>query len=231
MDQSAQLTPSQKLWLLVLASFAMLAILAAGIGTGIWMIVNDKEVTDALWVMSLPFVGIILLLAVGSGIYSVVIRGGEQVTDALRLRIVGLLGMALFIGLVGVLLIAAVSDRDVPGALLTLVSTIAGGLIGVLVPSAVPVLFPGGSPTPVVAVVNPDTGPSAGGTPVTITGTGLDGATAVEFGGKPATNVTAKSATEVTATSPAHTPGAVDVIVITPKGTSAANPNARFTYT
>ena len=52
--------------------------------------------------------------------------------------------------------------------------------------------------------VSPNSGPGAGGTSVTITGTNFTGATAVTFGGTAATSVTVVSATSITATSPAH---------------------------
>ena len=65
--------------------------------------------------------------------------------------------------------------------------------------------------------------------PVTITGTGLTGATAVDFGTTPATGVTVVNDTTVTAVSPAGT-GIVDVTVITPGGTSATSPADQFTF-
>ena len=62
-------------------------------------------------------------------------------------------------------------------------------------------------------------GRRAVGTHVTVTGTNLSGATAVDFGSTPGT-ITADSSTSVTATSPAGT-GTVDVTVATPSGVSA----------
>ncbi len=56
---------------------------------------------------------------------------------------------------------------------------------------------------PTVTAVSPNTGPTAGGTGVTITGTGFTGATAVDFGANAATGVTVNSDTSITATSPA----------------------------
>jgi hypothetical protein len=73
-------------------------------------------------------------------------------------------------------------------------------------------------PAPTVASVSPNTGPVAGGTAVTITGTNFTGATAVTFGGTAATGVTVISATSITATTPAHAAGAVDVVVTAPGG-------------
>jgi hypothetical protein len=81
-----------------------------------------------------------------------------------------------------------------------------------------------------VTAISPNSGPSAGGTLVTITGSGFTGATAVDFGTTAATNVTVESATTITADSPAGS-GAVDVTVVTPGGTSANTSADRFTYT
>ena len=87
-----------------------------------------------------------------------------------------------------------------------------------------------GTAAPTVTSVAPNSGPAAGGTNVTITGTGFTGATAVDFGANAATGVVVNSATSITATSPAGT-GTVDVTVTTPSGTSAANPPGdQFTY-
>jgi hypothetical protein len=84
-------------------------------------------------------------------------------------------------------------------------------------------------PLPVVTGVDPDGGLAAGGTGVTISGTGLTGATAVRFGSATATDLTVGSETEITVTSPAGS-GTVNVTVITPGGTSAASADAEFTY-
>ncbi|MGZ4712665.1 MAG: beta strand repeat-containing protein [Acidimicrobiia bacterium] len=83
---------------------------------------------------------------------------------------------------------------------------------------------------PTVTSVTPNTGPTAGGTSVTIAGTDLTGATAVSFGGTAATSFTVDNASQITATSPAHAAGAVDVTVTTPSGTSATSANDQFTY-
>lgn len=60
---------------------------------------------------------------------------------------------------------------------------------------------------------------------MTITGTGLAGAKGVTFGGAAAT-ITADTATQITVTSPPGGAGTVNVIVVTPGGTTAA----QFTY-
>ena len=82
---------------------------------------------------------------------------------------------------------------------------------------------------PTVTSVNPNSGPPAGGTSVTITGNNFTGATAVKFGGNAAGSFTVNSATQITAASPAGT-GTVDVTVTTPGGTSATGAGDQFTY-
>jgi hypothetical protein len=82
---------------------------------------------------------------------------------------------------------------------------------------------------PTVTGVSPSSGPTAGGTSVTITGTSLTGATAVKFGATNA-SITANTATSITATSPAGTPGSVDITVVTTGGTSATGASDQFTY-
>ena len=88
------------------------------------------------------------------------------------------------------------------------------------------------NPLPAVTGIAPATGPQAGGTVVTITGTGLADATAVNFGAIAGTDLTGTTATSVTATSPAAAmAGIVNVTVVTLNGTSIAVPADRFTYT
>lgn len=81
---------------------------------------------------------------------------------------------------------------------------------------------------PVVTSVTPDRGPAAGGTAVTIAGTGFTGATAVRFGSADARSFTVTSAMSISAVAPAGT-GAVPVTVVTPQGASAAS--VTYTYT
>ena len=73
---------------------------------------------------------------------------------------------------------------------------------------------------PTVTAISPDSGPTAGGTSVTLTGTGFRPGIQVELGGQPATDVDVISATELTATTPAHAGGPVDVLVTTPGGSA-----------
>ena len=75
-------------------------------------------------------------------------------------------------------------------------------------------------PSPTVTTLSPASGPTVGGTSVTITGTNFTGATQVRFGAVPATTFTVNSDTSVTATSPSEAPGIVDLSVTTGSGTS-----------
>jgi hypothetical protein len=86
------------------------------------------------------------------------------------------------------------------------------------------------SQSPTVTGVSPSTGPAAGGTTVTITGTKLTGATAVYFGSETASSFVVNSDTQITATSPLGSPGTVDVTVVTAGGTSATSPADQFAY-
>ena len=60
---------------------------------------------------------------------------------------------------------------------------------------------------PTVTAIAPTSGPVAGGTVVTVTGSGFTAASTVAFGTTPATTVTVTSATTLTATSPGVPPG------------------------
>jgi hypothetical protein len=71
---------------------------------------------------------------------------------------------------------------------------------------------------PVITGISPVQGPAAGGTAVTINGTGFTGATAVVFGSASAA-FTVVSSTQISATAPAGS-GSVTVTVTTPGGTS-----------
>ena len=84
---------------------------------------------------------------------------------------------------------------------------------------------------PTVSGVGPSTGTTAGGTAVTITGSGFTGATKVAFGSTAATTFTVVSNTEITAVAPPGSAGEVDVTVTTPHGTSDTAAAAdQFTY-
>ncbi|WP_297417468.1 chitobiase/beta-hexosaminidase C-terminal domain-containing protein [Clostridium sp.] len=82
---------------------------------------------------------------------------------------------------------------------------------------------------PTVTGISPSSGPTTGGTTVTITGTGFTGATAVKFGSTDAA-YTVNSDTQITATAPAGSPGVADITVVTSGGTSATGSADQFTY-
>ena len=85
-------------------------------------------------------------------------------------------------------------------------------------------------PVPTVTGIGPpSTGPLAGGTSVTITGSGFTGATEVDFGANAATSFTVIDDGTITATSPAGT-GTVDITVTAPGGTSTTSSADQFTY-
>ncbi len=85
------------------------------------------------------------------------------------------------------------------------------------------------STAPTVSGVSPSTGPVAGGTPVTITGTNFAAGATVTFGAAAANNVVVVSGTQITATTPAASAGAVTVTVTEPGALSGSLTNG-FTY-
>jgi len=76
------------------------------------------------------------------------------------------------------------------------------------------------SEAPTVIQITPATGPTVGGTPVVITGTGFTSESAVTIGGNIATDITFVSSTEIHATTPAGNQGEQDVVVINSDGHS-----------
>ncbi|MCL4442751.1 MAG: IPT/TIG domain-containing protein [Actinobacteria bacterium] len=98
-------------------------------------------------------------------------------------------------------------------------------LAGYFIPAPPP------APAPTITSISPTSGPTAGGTSVTITGTNFTSSATVDFGSTAATSVTYNSATSLTATSPAESAGTVDVTVTTVGDTSATSSADQFTYT
>lgn len=80
-------------------------------------------------------------------------------------------------------------------------------------------------------VVEPNEGPAAGGTQVTITGNNLEGVTAVTFGGVAGTDFDGSTAGDgvITVVTPAHAAGAVDVVL--DDGSTDTTVTGGFTYT
>jgi hypothetical protein len=89
------------------------------------------------------------------------------------------------------------------------------------------VTIPPTTPTsPTLVSVSPASGPTAGGTTITLTGTNFIAGAAVNVGGILATGVTVVSATTITAVTPAHTAGSVTVTVTFPGGAQAIKASA-----
>ncbi|HET8528189.1 MAG TPA: IPT/TIG domain-containing protein [Gaiellaceae bacterium] len=85
--------------------------------------------------------------------------------------------------------------------------------------------------TPSVSGLSAAEGGTAGGTTLTVSGSGLDGATAVAFGRALGTNLRVLSDSQLRVTTPAAAAGTVDVVVVTPAGASATGATDRFTFT
>jgi hypothetical protein len=81
---------------------------------------------------------------------------------------------------------------------------------------------------PQVKAISPNNGPEAGGTSVTITGSGFVSGTTVKFGANAATGVSG-SETSIKATSP-QGKGLVGISVTNSNGTSASTPYDQFAY-
>lgn len=84
---------------------------------------------------------------------------------------------------------------------------------------------------PAVTSVSPTFGPIAGGTTITIIGTGFVTGATVAIDGNACTGVTVNSSTSITAVTPAHTTqNNLTLLVTNPSGLSGSLPNA-FSYT
>ncbi|MEU1850426.1 IPT/TIG domain-containing protein [Streptomyces sp. NPDC019990] len=80
---------------------------------------------------------------------------------------------------------------------------------------------------PTITSLTPTSGPTSGGTAVTITGTGLDSTESVTFDGAPAPFSVINTAT-LSVVTPPGTAGAADVVVTNPAGSDTAT--GAFTY-
>ena len=85
------------------------------------------------------------------------------------------------------------------------------------------------STSPTVTSVSPNSGPTGGGTAVTIGGTNFLSGAGVSFGGTAASNVTVVNSTSINATTPAHAAGTVNLVVTNPGGQSGTLTNG-FNY-
>jgi len=159
---------------------------------------------------------------------SVVIRGsGFNAIDEVRFN--GVAGTGLIVFSDSELVV--VTPAGVGQVPITLVDNAPGGSGSVTAPVAFSYI-PAAAVTnpPVVGSVTPNTGPTIGGTVVTINGDNFTEGDTVNFGGVPATGVTVVSPTEITATTPAGTAGAVDVTVTRSTGESGTLADG-YTYT
>jgi hypothetical protein len=104
--------------------------------------------------------------------------------------------------------------------------TVAGVLAALLV-----AVDPAGAlAPPAVRSVSPTSGKTAGGTRVTVTGTGFTHVRSVKFGTTSGTSINVVSSTKLAVTSPAHAAGLVGIHVTTTAGTSAAVTADHYTY-
>jgi hypothetical protein len=83
-------------------------------------------------------------------------------------------------------------------------------------------------PAPTIDSLGTTSGPTGGGTTVTIGGTDFESASAVKFGATPAASYMVNSEGQITATSPAGSAGSVPVSVTTIAGTATSG--QQFTY-
>ena len=88
---------------------------------------------------------------------------------------------------------------------------------------------PQSNPAPTVTAITPNSGPTNGGTSVTITGTGFLSGVTIKLGGTSATSVALVNSTSITAVTPAHAAGAVSVQVTNTDAQSGTLTNG-FTY-
>jgi len=87
----------------------------------------------------------------------------------------------------------------------------------------------GGAPAPKIVSVSPDSGPAAGTTTITITGSDFVAGAKVSLGGTPAAT-TSVTSTSIVATTPPHAAGKVDIEIVNPDNQAVSSSGA-FTYT
>src|SRR5260221_5496474 len=80
---------------------------------------------------------------------------------------------------------------------------------------------PSTNPAPTISGISPTSGPTTGGTTVTISGTNFASGATVTFGGTPGTNVNVVSSSSITVVTPAHAAGTAAVTVANSDGQSA----------
>ena len=160
------------------------------------------------WYLLRPFIGMMLALIFYFGFRGGFITGGVNTGSEGAANFINPFGIAAMAGLVG--MFSKVATDKLSEVFLTLFRPATGQgdakrgdkLDDSLVPN--------------ISSLGPKTGPTAGGTSVTVTGTGFVTGAKATFGGAPATAVVVTSPTAVTAVTPAHAAGVVDVEVSNP---------------
>ncbi|MFD6225403.1 IPT/TIG domain-containing protein [Streptomyces sp. NPDC060232] len=117
--------------------------------------------------------------------------------------------------------ISAITAPHAPGTGLVSVTTPGGTATG-------PVTYTYVTPAPTISGFTPASGSTAGGTQVTITGTGFTGTTAVSLAGAPAASFQVLNDTTIVAITAPHAPASGPVTVTTPGGTAISATN--YTY-
>jgi hypothetical protein len=157
------------------------------------------------WYLLRPFIGMMLALIFYFGFRGGFITGGVNTGSEGAANFINPFGVAAMAGLVG--MFSKVAADKLNEVFLTLFRPATGQgdakrgdkLSDSFVPS--------------IGSLSANTGPTTGGTTVTITGTGFMPGASVTFGGTPATAVVVTNATSITAITPAHAAGVVDVEV------------------
>lgn len=182
-----------------------------GAGEDLNFTVNMDEV---VFVTDTPTISIV----VGTTTVYATYAGGSG-SNALRFRYTVQTGLSDSNGItIGALSLNGGSIMDEAGNAAALMFNNVGSTANVLVNAI----------APTITSMSPTSGPTSGGTIVTLTGTNLTDATAVKFGAT-AASYTVNSATQITATAPAGSAGTVDVTVTTPGGTSVTSGVAQYT--
>jgi YVTN family beta-propeller protein len=119
-------------------------------------------------------------------------------------------------------LIAAITAPHGPGTGNVSVTTPGG-----TTPESMPYTYL--TPVPTISGFTPTTGSTAGGTQITITGTGLTGTTAVSIAGVPAAGIQVLNDTTIVATTTPNAPTTGPITLTTPGGTATSAPN-NYTY-
>jgi IPT/TIG domain len=207
---STCISEEQRLLLLVLLAGALGGVIHAIRSLG-WYVGNRKLVWSwAPWYALLPLLGSLVAL-----VFYLVIRGGFFSPQAsAQAGTPNVFGFVAFSALIGMFTNQAVAKLKE-----TFEALLAAHEEGKdRIASAVS-----------IKELQPNQGPQAGGTAVTITGTGFTADTRVKFGAQLATQVTFNSATEIVATTPPQAAGAVDVELVNPDNQNAVARQA-FTY-